>query len=195
MKNPSNEQLRSIGLVAVLWNEIIFSTDCALYSGLGLPQGTWVDIVGQIPEAVKGEFLQKAADDLRLPSDLRSAIAVTASAMSCLKKHRDAVVHSTPFNVTAGLGHVIGRGQAFEILGSPQTLEVLVRHLQGLREEAQTITMLFDELRALLAATSPGAQFAEGRMLDEAQLAQILARLRSQQSARQALPALVSLPR
>jgi len=194
MKNLSDEQLRGIGLVAVLWNEIIFSTDCALYSGLGLPRGTWIDIVGQIPETTKGELLQKAASDLRLPSELRSAIDASVRTMGQLKKHRDAVVHSTPFNVTPGLGHVISRGQAFEILGAPEALESLIQHLQALQKEIEIIGTLFDQLRGALAAQSRGAQLADGAQPGGAEFAEILAQLRSQQCARGALPHLVTLP-
>lgn len=153
----STAQLAGIGAAALLWNEVEFMLDCALYSGEGLPPSCLADDLPKRPLDEKIEDARKAAIHWRLPDDFMDAITSTAASFRDLKILRNAIIHARLYNRDLGIGRFISRkGKSFDVLLTESALEWLYRNLLVLRRELRALVAIFDLVRTTKLAERAG---------------------------------------
>lgn len=190
-KDFSNAQLRSIGEIAMHWNEISFTVDCTLYTGLNLDSVFWTSIVGEIQDSKKGDFIKKIASRFKIQENTLCLIETTANSYKELKDYRDSVIHARIFDRSSGVGTLIRREKIYEVLLTEETLTGLCKRLKILKQEIAAINQIFSLVRSFFYRIPPDKDILS--CVPEVQ--QYIDLLKSLQSSRQSLPPLPPFPK
>lgn len=147
-KDFSRDQLAGIGAVVMVWNELEFMLDCALYSGEELPAECFQDDLPKRGLDEKVRQVGQAAEKWGLPETFIASIRASAKAFSDLKNYRNAVVHSRIYDSQTAICNRIKRsGDIEEVLITPQSLNWLYEQIAILRYEMRCVIAVFDLVR------------------------------------------------
>ncbi len=147
-KDFSIDQLAGIGAVVMVWNELEFMLDCALYSGEELPAECLQDDLPKRRLDEKVRQVGQAAEKWGLPETFFASIRASAKAFSDLKNYRNAVVHSRIYDSSTAICSRITRfGGIEEVLITPQSLNWLYEQIAILRYEMRCVIAVFDLVR------------------------------------------------
>ena len=147
-KDFSNDQLARIGAVVMVWNELEFMLDCALYSGEELPAKCLEDDLPKRRLDEKVKQVGWAAEKWGLPDSFIASIRASAKAFSILKDCRNAVVHSRIYDSQTAICNRIKRsGEIEEVLLTIEALNWLYEQIDILRHEIRCVIAVFDLVR------------------------------------------------
>ena len=189
-------QLREIGAVAIIWNDVEDIFDAIMCLGIGLPSSLWLEVSTRINGFDGKVAIIKAAaqKNLVIPDEVFELISATIEKAAGLKTYRDSVVHSRPFNTITGVGETIRRrGRVEHILLTTAALKTLYKWLDAVRLEFVAVCGIFDSAIVMKQLSDADAPDLEKR-LPEQLFQEYVALLQERQTKRKALPPLPSLP-
>jgi hypothetical protein len=194
-KAYSAEQLQEIGAIAITWNQLEWQVDFLLLIALDMPMGLWLPVAKRI-NGMDGklQILRLRANQSEdLNDEGKDCVNQSLDAVAEYKTYRDAVVHSTPFNIEKGIAQQIGRrAETREILVTMNALTGLYERLIILQDELRDIDLLFRFVRA--PETISPVKRDPSQSPEEQVLQALTAQVRRHQNRRQSLPPLPEFP-
>jgi hypothetical protein len=157
-KGLSAKQLRSIGAIAVAWNELERMLDCLLYSGLDLAGCSCLDVLAHLSTDARVDLIASAEENLRLPAQWRSAIAPSVKSTKELNRLHSSVVHARVFDARMGIGVNTKRGERIStFMFVVPALECLYERFVVLHGELRSVLALFNQVRIGKVAAEGGS--------------------------------------
>jgi len=146
-RDLSAVQLAGIGAIVMIWNEVEFMLEVAIYSGEALDADCLVNELPRLRPDEKIRRVLPASQARGLPQECRTAIASTGHAFRELNNLRNAVVHSRVLNCQTAIGHRSYGGKVMEVLLTPEALDWLYGQLCELQSELRAVLAIFDLVR------------------------------------------------